>query len=432
MTQPEQQYTLRPGQSHSEVSAMGRMGGESVGTGGRILACLFAVALLMFARPGHSAPDETSGSETVTSGPITIRLKRVESTVSKTIEIPRGFEVRFRKEPSYRSPKVTRGVIPMGADPKRGMGFACDGEGKQLYLDRNRDLDLTNDGEPVRWDAADSYGLPQKPFMVEFASGPVVRRYFASLTKYPWQALLYLGVSTSWMGSATVDGKPWKLAVLDNLDGDFDGADTLFFGIGESGSVTTESVRNDQYFLPRSFVVDGKAYGLSVAFSDDSPEADVVATISASTAPLVTKRLAGGKIRRLRLDRVNVDPSQQIPIPADQTGNTGFALYDHPGEFVEVPEGFLGRITVEVDGGFTHLSSPNRAIGEGARGDLRYGAPLKPTLTAVPTGNRLQLDFKVSDDWGNEYTSANTPDSPPAFAVYRGSTKVGEGKFEYG
>jgi hypothetical protein len=178
--------------------------------------------------------------------------------------------------------------------------------------------------------------------------------------------------------------------------------------------------------------VDGKAYGLSVAFSDDSPEPDVVATISASTAPLVTKRLAGGKIRRLRLDRLSVDPAEQGPIPADQTANTGFALYDHPGEFVEVPENVFGRITVEVDGGFTHLSYPNRAVGERAWGDLRYGAPLKPTLTAVPTGNRLQLDFKVSDQWGNEYASGNNPGNPPSFAVYRGAAKVGEGKFEYG
>ena len=51
----------------------------------------------------------------------------------------------FKKEPTLSGSKVVRGTLQLGANPSEEMGFAWDRNAGKLYLDLNRNLDLTDD-----------------------------------------------------------------------------------------------------------------------------------------------------------------------------------------------------------------------------------------------------------------------------------------------
>lgn len=61
----------------------------------------------------------------------------------------RDGQVVFKKEPAYAGTTVRRGAIRFGANRSDFIGLAIDVTANQLYVDRNRNLDLTDDGPPV-------------------------------------------------------------------------------------------------------------------------------------------------------------------------------------------------------------------------------------------------------------------------------------------
>ena len=58
-------------------------------------------------------------------------------------------EIVFRKEPDFGGRSVIRGAITTGAGSTNFVGFALDLAKRTLYLDRNRNLDLTDDPSRV-------------------------------------------------------------------------------------------------------------------------------------------------------------------------------------------------------------------------------------------------------------------------------------------
>ena len=54
-------------------------------------------------------------------------------------------KVNFEKEPDFSKRNIVRGLIPLGSDKKNYVGFAWDRATKKLYIDLNRNKDLTDD-----------------------------------------------------------------------------------------------------------------------------------------------------------------------------------------------------------------------------------------------------------------------------------------------
>jgi len=72
--------------------------------------------------------------------------------------------VSFEKEPDFGGRKVAKGLIPTGSEEKDYIGYACDLKKGKLYLDLNRNRDLTDDPNGVfvtsePWKQSYSYGV---------------------------------------------------------------------------------------------------------------------------------------------------------------------------------------------------------------------------------------------------------------------------------
>ena len=110
--------------------------------------------------------------------------------------------------------------------------------------------------------------------------------------------------------------------------------------------------------------------------------------------------------------------------------------FDTPGEVLSLPPGKYHTEQVRLKGGFScntysRASTDSFKIDPNSTTELKIGAPLTQTITVTRKGKILQLGYELRGIGGEEYTSANRS-NPPEFAVYKGDTKVGGGKFEFG
>ena len=62
---------------------------------------------------------------------------------------------------------------------------------------------------------------------------------------------------------------------------------------------------------------------------------------------------------------------------------------------------------------------------------MKFGPPLTQSITLARQGSVIELDYKLTGQGGENYTSSNR-DNAPGFAVYKGDKEITSGKFEYG
>ena len=88
----------------------------------------------------------------------TYPLKYRASGESESFSLPLDkSEVRFKKEPAYEG-EVVRSLLAVAPGGGEFIGFACDLQAKKLYLDLNRNLDLTDDPGGMFESNGDNWG----------------------------------------------------------------------------------------------------------------------------------------------------------------------------------------------------------------------------------------------------------------------------------
>jgi thiol-disulfide isomerase/thioredoxin len=186
--------------------------------------CAFAIAGLF-----HSPCAQAQGTSALTLEPKAAQsLGYYPIQVTLSPDKPAG----VTKEPTY-SGKPQYGMIHIGNGPKSEYVLAVDepegGEFK-IYLDKNRNGDLTDDGNGA-WSKKDdrngrvmyglneyvlrgSWGTPQK----ETSSG----EYGVAFYRFVGQKYLLMFRQAARVGSITVDGKPHKALLVENdADGNY-------------------------------------------------------------------------------------------------------------------------------------------------------------------------------------------------------------------
>ncbi len=337
----------------------------------------------------------------------------------------------YKKEPKLSSSKVLRGTVRLGS-PNQETGFAWDRAAGKLYLDLNRNQDLTDDPSGVFSRLAggrDSYQtftnihLPFKTL-----AGP--REVLVDLNFWGYgQHNCSAAVRWFWEGKATFEGEDWQVGLIEDH-------------LGQSPSLEANNLLLRRW-TERNRPVSGQVYGeASAAF----PFSEKL-FFGQRAYRLKRTDLAHGDKAGVRLQFAEQRPKLgELKITGDYVqrvtmqGQPYRVVIDHPAGLVKVPTGSYSSPKVWVKKGDVEAylderlrSSAGRiTIDEKKPAVLTAGGPLTNSVSISRRGKYLSLNYQLVGA-GGPYQFVNQDRShPPEFTVYQGDKKVGSGKFEFG
>lgn len=334
----------------------------------------------------------------------------------------RDTEIRFEKEPVYAGSQVARSVLYVASGKKEYVGFACDLEGKKLYVDLNRNRDLTDDPAGVFGSSSDGWGLEFENVVLPVQQGDRRREMVLGFQFYGESWGRY-SVQSSWEGEGIALGeKTWRVAVLDNGDGAIDRSDTLYLE-----SMGAEDGQKDldwpvEVNAPATLTLDGEPFALAYELAEDGKTLEV--SVEPGTPRLLEVELKGEGIERLVLQ----DPKS-------------VAVFFHPSSVIRLPAGrYRGEVRVRSGEGTNALLWEARGASLHVQGDQErkswaVGGPVVSKLTCRKSGNQLVFDQAAKGAGGETYRLASASGGAlgkPKLRVKKGGDVVHVGEFEYG
>jgi hypothetical protein len=163
-----------------------------------------------------------------TAGAAGISLVRQTDGPTMEVDLPlRESEIRFKKELAYAGSRIVRSQIFLSPDRKAFIGFACDLEEARLYLDMNRNLDLTDDPEGVFVGDPSDWRKHFQDIVIPVEQGGRRRELLVdiSIMGERWGHVV---VKSSWGSDEVAIGDGlYRVAVVDNGDGVVDASDRI-------------------------------------------------------------------------------------------------------------------------------------------------------------------------------------------------------------
>jgi hypothetical protein len=340
--------------------------------------------------------------------------------------------IPFSKEPALTGNKVIRGAFQPGGGESNSIAFAWDRIAGKLYLDLNRNQDLTDDPAGV-FSALTARTVYYQTFtnihlLFNTATGRC--RMLADITFYDYgsRTTCSLALRSFWQGKATLQGQDWQAGIIPNLSNPSNSFenDRLLL---RPWSKRNQPFSADDGLLAtvpfsRKLFFDGRAYQLDLAAKPQDGEAKFALQFTEQSAALGELKIAGKFIQRLVL-----------------SGGPQLVVLDQPGASVKIPTGSYNQcnILLEQNGArafdnFSQSQAGRRISVDGkSPAVLNAGGPLTNSVVVSRHGQDLRLDYRLVGADGETYQLANQNRSQsPEFAVYQGDRKIASGKFAYG
>jgi hypothetical protein len=339
----------------------------------------------------------------------------------------------FKKEPAAASGTIVRGVLNFGGGSNNAIAFLWQRDAQKLYLDLNRNQDLTDDPAGVfsacAGGSANYQSFTNVHLLFNTASGKC--RVLADMNLYQFgpQANCYLMARSFWQGKVTLQGRDWQAGIVQNIvdqSGSFENSRLLL----RPWENRSQSFGADDGLLAsvpfsRKLFVDGHAYQLDCIARSQNGEARPALQFTEQSVPLGELKITGQFIRRLVL-----------------TGGPYVVVLDQPAGLVKIPTGSYNQPDIKLEQNGVEAFCRNsgqmqfgRRITVDARTTavLQTGGPLTNSVTASRQGQDLRLDYCLVGAGGETYQLAKQDRSkPPEFAVYKGGKKIAYGTFEFG
>ena len=393
------------------------------------LFCVFLTLLIFGSSLYAKAPRASEGEP---ESRHIFRLPYMEKGFYLRLSIPlEGSEVAFKKEPDFGDRKIIRGALPAAREEKEFLCFAWDVSEIKLYLDLNRNLDLTDDPSGVFQGQGKKYQQSFHNVRFKSINSQVPLHYhvtmsFSDYRIYGIPLRCVVNVRSGWQGDIGLYGRKWQLRVVDNLDGIIGPDDILTLRPYKEGHEEPVSFSSyDRLDPPKRIFFDGHDYDLGFGFEPGTGGSQLVATFTESPSPLGTLEMKGSHIRRLIL-REGKDRDSSL------------VLLDLPGNRVLVPARVYNKQRIFLDGGeiFRVLFASSRneiSVIQDKVTLLKLGIPLTHTVEMSRHGTELMLDYQLVGVGGERYVNYGKDfRNRPTFAIYRGKDKIGSGSFEYG
>ncbi len=352
----------------------------------------------------------------------TFALQRRTNETSASFSLPLGkAEVLFKKEPDYAGEKVVRSVLYVAPGQKEYIGFACDFESNKLYLDLNRNLDLTDDPDGVFESNGNDYGRTYSGISIPVEQAGRRREMVVDLQIWGDKWGRYT-VQSSWEGDAVAIGKKtWRVSVVDDGDGVITAEDPLFLTPMADDFEADDGENRIELRAPFRLVLDGEPFDLSYELSADG--SSLALAVAPGSGRLVDVDLRGEGIERLTM----------------QDGETA-GIFFGPGAAIRIPAGHYGAsVCVRVgEGKQTSLwnawNVPHQ-VREAGGDPWLVGGPLVSKLTCKAAGDRLRFDQAATGAGGEKYSLASSSGKSlgkPKLRVKKGGEVIHVGEFEYG
>jgi len=361
----------------------------------------------------------------------TFELKWRQDGTGDTVQMPLDRKEPFEKEPDFADREILRGVLRCfgPANDEYGVNFAWDKDERKLYVDMNRDGDLTNDPNGVLESQDTSrgqyqqHGFPEFPLVFSTDKGIFRYRLSANMWDYPWQKEASFRIRSGYAGTIQLHGVWWNFDVDDKLRGQIRSDSNLSVHQDKGDSTNFISSLS----VPKSLFLDGRCYDLAFEFRKSD------SGYPALWCELTEKTVSTGKLR-IESKWVN-----QLVL-----GDNAILI---------LPESVEGVVTAP-SGDFTvkqcnlkydkekSAVSPDRlneikvAVSETGENVLRIGGPLNHQVKIRRTGRVLKFDYELVGAGGEKYDAraiaGYVGDNKPSVAIYKGDMQVGSGSFEYG
>jgi hypothetical protein len=334
----------------------------------------------------------------------------------------------FVREPEVGN-RVFRGELSLGGQDSQAIALLWDRESAKLYLDLNRNLDLTDDSEGV-YTSSRNYGGSYQSFTNVHLPlrGPLGERPLAgdlALWDYGRQPGASFALRSFWQGRAVLSGEEWQVGLIQQSLQQPILAGSAYLLLRpwsqQSEPFTTydgslQAVR----FAPRLFL-NGHSYDVTLT---NTATGDLRLEFREGQSVLGEASLAGSFIERLVLE-----------------GRESVVVLDHPDAVVRVPVGSYGAPQVRLQSGdrWARLESSSAQfsgrvnIAEDKPTVLDVGGPLTNSVTIGRRAGSLYLSYQLVGCGGRRYTlSSQDRSKPPTFTVSYEGRQIGAGQFEYG
>jgi hypothetical protein len=346
----------------------------------------------------------------------------------------------FPKEPPLGNAEVFRGIICLPKHSGPSIPLIGDKTQRRLYVDRNRNGDLTDDPSFQAKGEKDVLCQYFENVVIASPQGPE-----AGL----WNVTVLLSkpgstgrdpdagyVQSAWVGEVNLHGNKWQMAIQDDLDGQITPRDKMFvvepgfFDVEREPNALMNILSREALSPMRKIWLDGESYDLSFRLGPGEKGGVLNAVFTESPSPAQECEIAGTGIAQLLLKSAGSDK--------DQPGT--LALFRKPGRTIRVPPGeYYAR--VYLDGGpdlgmawFDGFNSKQTfRIGPGASAVLNLGGPLKPTLYAQRTRSNLSMTYSLEGVGKDRYDFLRkTEIAVPKVTIYKGNRQIAAGNFNFG
>ncbi len=378
----------------------------------------------------------------------------------------------FKKEPDWGQRKVYRGTLKFGDSTEAFVPFVWDqGQGK-LYLDLNRNQDLTDDAEGV----FACMGPPNNPFQtfgrvhLAFKTPLGTERVAVGLFFNDFRATLNASAVPyyCWEAKVAQGGQEWQLALVDSLIGKL--------GSAENGSLIIRPWANRgraidlQYgsldFLPLTADVffGGRACHLDIASAQQDNHFKYRLNLTERPEQLGELKITGQYIHRLVLSRVSPGGAPAPGSAAQAAAQAAFArrygvggsapaqapsltvILDSPGPVVKIPVGaYQFQLSLKQGGvearplannfGLYNQNSGPLVVSATNAATLAFGGPLTNSVAVARRGRSLALSYQLLGAKGEAYQLQGDR-KEPEFAIYRpgksGDKQLASGRFQFG
>lgn len=422
------------------------------------------VALFLLLSALHGKGQTPAGTEPLPAAPVAhLQYRDVNfAPLAWEVGVERG--ATFSKEPVYSGAGVFRGLLRLGSDTNMFMPFAWDERQQRLYLDLNRNRDLTDDPAGV-FTATDGGLQLFKGISLEFPSkqGPYQVRMDAHVFGQGGQGgevRVFLYVRSLWDGAVELNGKKWYVAVIDRPDGRL-GPALAAKEISDRMVLRPWAERDkpflwwhatlahmhalshvklvtfpyryagnaevfDAFNFPANLFLEGQAYRLDCRVERTDTRAGLALSFQRFQAPLGKLHLGGDFIHRIVLD------SASSP--------DGFTtVLDAPSADVEVPVGVYARqlVLLQRAGGTNFavgLGTNRLAVTQTNEAHLDAGGPLQNKVEiARASDGTVSLQYRLANAGNIGFHLAfHNEKAPPQLAIRQADAEVGRGRFEFG
>lgn len=315
-----------------------------------------------------------------------------------------------------RRPPGTESIQPevFSVGPRKTdcMTVLVDGWKSLLYVDSNRNFDLTDDTSgplTVVRNGGPGYRYQQTTLsLVRNGIGIPYRVAFIESKNAPLRVVL----QGHWLGRIDLPGFARPVSVTDLPDGQIGEGDVIAF---EANGTT------DGHNVPlrREMFLGGCLYRLSSEFQKGTTGTELLLSFTELAFSTSTLKLSGS------LDRLVLDS------PAEDR----FALFDSAGTApITVPAGAYSSIYSRLAGGFVSNVTEPLVAPAGEIVQLKRGSPVSNSVNFVANANTLAFDYVLRGAGGEQYAVPHSQANRerPFFVMRKAGIPICRGKFEYG